>query len=131
MSQYFIQKKTEYGRKTLKIRIEKINGRIRLFKANYYNHLMNLIFPDCSEPTFIITEGKVDYEEGDFCISIIHFGSFEASYKKNKYTSQDELIVENYKSFNISEFTPLPLQEVHIFKIQCHKPGILSFFYNI
>ena len=86
-------------------------------------------FTDCNKPIYFLLANNNPYplSNDGFFIRLVHSGEFLASYKKNNYTDEKELLTDNYENININTYNEY-IYDVNIIKLQCKKPGILTFF---
>ena len=113
------------------IRIGKIYSNSRILN-NDNKMILTKEFSDCNKPLYILLSNRY-YNSHLGCgyfTGLIHSGYFYASYKINNYTYMNESLKQNYQKVNISEYNELPLYDFNIVKLQCKKPGIITFLIN-
>jgi len=117
--------------KLLTIRIGKIYSNNRILN-DAQKMIFTKEFSDCNKPLHILlsNSGYNSHFGGGYYTGLIHSGDFDASYKINNYTYINESLKQNYQKVNISEYNELPPYDFNIVKLQCKKPGIITFFIN-
>ena len=117
--------------KLLKIRIGKIYSNSRILN-DAQKMIFTKEFSDCNKPLHILLSNRYynSHFGGGYFTGLIHSGDFESSYKINNYTYINESLKQNYQKVNISEYNELPPYDFNIVKLQCKKPGIITFFIN-
>ena len=113
------------------IRIGKIFSNTRVLN-NGNKMILTNDFSDCNKPLYILLSNSYynSHFGGGYFTGLIHSGDFDASYKINNYTYMNESLKQNYQKVNISEYNELPSYDFNIVKLQCKKPGIITFLIN-
>ena len=114
--------------------LEEVNIRIGKMDSytiinDKYKFIFTKEFTDCNKPIYFLLANNdyyPKYNDG-YYIGLVHSGEFSVSYKKNNYTDEKELLIDNYQNINISTYNEY-LYDVNILKLQCKKPGIITFF---
>ena len=68
-----------------------------------YQFIFTKEFTDCSKPIYFLLANNNPYphlDEGYF-FGLVHSGEFSTSYKKNNYTDERELLIDNYQNIFI------------------------------
>jgi len=110
----------------IKIVINKINAYFRLLNR-YNTFLSSMDVIDCSLPIYIFTSNdQPDYVQYVFH-GQVHFGEFTASYRTTDFHQTDS--IDGYlKDLQLNSLTDLPMTSINIIKMQCIKPGIITFY---
>ena len=121
-----------YGRTTRTdfIRIQKIDANFRLL-TDYNTFFSTMAINDCTKPLFIFTYNQQIDEPSTQKVfhAQTHFGQFIGSYRNSEFQKTDS-INEGLIDLSLNSLTYLPLYDYNIVKLQCLKPGIITFYFT-